>query len=94
MRILLRDESFNRAIKRRCKNRPQLQTKVLEILCTLERDPFSSSLKTHKLQGDLKGLWACSVEYDFRIIFKFVSLDGEPEDAIVLIDVGTHDEVY
>jgi hypothetical protein len=44
MRVLLRDESFNRAIKRRCKNRPQLQAKVLEILCTLERDPFSSSL--------------------------------------------------
>jgi addiction module RelE/StbE family toxin len=94
MRTLLRDESFNRAIKRRCKNRPKLREKVLATLSTLELDPFDPSLKTHKLQGDLKDLWACSVEYDFRIVFKFLQLEGELEEAIVLIDAGTHDEVY
>jgi mRNA-degrading endonuclease YafQ of YafQ-DinJ toxin-antitoxin module len=47
-----------------------------------------------KLQGELKDLWACSVEYDFRIIFYFQPLEDEVEDAIVLVDVGTHDEVY
>jgi addiction module RelE/StbE family toxin len=94
MRTLLVDASFRRALKGRCKNRPQLQAQVLETLSLLEVDPFAPSLKTHKLQGDLKGLWSCSVEHDLRIIFRFHKLDDEEEESIVLIDSGTHDEVY
>jgi addiction module RelE/StbE family toxin len=94
MRTLLFDESFRRALKKRAKNRPDLQAKISEVLSLLEIDPFSPSLKTHKLQGELKGLWACSVEYDCRIVFQFEKFDGETEEAIVLIDVGSHDEVY
>ncbi|MEO0013177.1 MAG: hypothetical protein RLZZ535_1566 [Cyanobacteriota bacterium] len=94
MRVLIYDESFRRALKRRCKNRPQLQAKVLNTLSLLEIDPFSPTLKTHKLQGELKDLWSCSVEYDFRIVFYFQKLENEKEDAIVLVDIGTHDEVY
>ncbi len=103
MRVLIFDESFRRALKRRCKNRPQLQDKVLTILSLLEIDPFSPTLKTHKLQGELKDLWSCSVEYDFwscsveydfRIVFYFQKFEDMEEEAIVLVDVGTHDEVY
>jgi addiction module RelE/StbE family toxin len=94
MKTLIKDESFNRAVKRRCKNRPQLQEKVLATLSMLELDPFHPSLRTHKLQGELKEFWACSVEYDFRIVFQFCQLEGEAEESIVLVDVGTHDEVY
>jgi addiction module RelE/StbE family toxin len=94
MRVLIYDESFRRALKRRCKNRPQLQAKVLNTLSLLEIDPFSPTLKTHKLQGELKDLWSCSVEYNFRIVFYFQKLENEKEDAIVLVDIGTHDEVY
>lgn len=94
MRVLIFDESFRRVLKRRCKNRPELQAKVLTTLSLLEIDPFSPTLKTHKLQGELKDLWSCSVEYDFRIIFYFQKLEDEEEEAIVLVDAGTHDEVY
>lgn len=92
MRTLVYDESFRRAVKKRTKNRPELREKVSEVLSMLEIDPFTPALKTHKLQGELKGLWACWVEYDCRIVFRFEALEGE--EAIVLIDVGTHDEVY
>lgn len=94
MRTLLFDESFRRALRKRGKKRPELRAKVTEVLSLLEIDPFTPSLKTHKLQGELKGLWACSVEYDCRIVFRFEALDGEEEEAIVLIDIGNHDEVY
>ncbi|MBD2196142.1 MULTISPECIES: type II toxin-antitoxin system RelE/ParE family toxin [Calothrix] len=94
MRALIFDESFRRALKRRCKNRPQLQAKVFTTLSLLEIDPFSPSLKTHKLQGELKDLWSCAVEYDFRIVFYFQKFEDMEEEAIVLVDVGTHDEVY
>jgi mRNA-degrading endonuclease YafQ of YafQ-DinJ toxin-antitoxin module len=49
-------------------------------------------LVTHKLSGDLAGVWACSAGYDLRIVFEFV--DQEGTEAILLLTVGTHDEVY
>lgn len=94
MRTLIYDESFRRALRKRTKNRPELRDKVADVLSLLESDPFTPSLKTHKLQGELKGLWACSVEYDCRIVFRFEVLEEETEEAIVLIDIGSHDEVY
>jgi addiction module RelE/StbE family toxin len=94
MRVLISSEGFKRAFKRRCKNRPQLQAKVRKTLAFLESDPFSPPLKTHKLEGKLKDYWACSVEYDFRIVFQFCLLEDELEEAILLVDIGTHDEVY
>ena len=51
-------------------------------------------LKTHKLSGWLKGLWACSVEYDCRIVFALEPDPDTGDDMIVLIDLGSHDEVY
>ncbi|WP_274381954.1 hypothetical protein [Myxacorys almedinensis] len=38
--------------------------------------------------------WACSVEYDCRIVFDFVENPETGETEILLIDIGSHDEVY
>jgi len=53
------------------------------------KNAFDSRLRTHKLTGKLEGLWAFSVAYDCRIIFKFFN-----DNEILLIDIGGHDEVY
>lgn len=37
------------------------------------KNPFSPKLKTHKLTGRLKEYWAFSIDYQYRIIFSFVS---------------------
>ena len=55
-------------------------------------DAFHPQLKTHKLKGDLRGSWACSVAHDLRIVFELVQHDGA--EAILLQSIGTHDEVY
>ena len=60
-----------------------------ERLKTFVEDPFDPRLKAHKLTGMLAGLWSFSVTYDCRVIFKF-----HPDDTVVLIDIGQHDEVY
>jgi len=44
---------------------------------------------THKLSGKLRGLWAFSCDYDCRVIFKFIN-----KENVLLIDIGSHDEVY
>ncbi len=94
MRVVFWENSFRRALKRLLRKSPQLQQKVTEVLVLLESDPFTPSIKTHKLQGDLKELWSCSVEYDCRIIFAFEPLENSEEELIVLIDIGSHDDVY
>jgi addiction module RelE/StbE family toxin len=76
------------------KKNPQLQDRIFAVLELLGNDPFHPSLKSHKLAGHMEGLWSCSVAYDCRIIFD-ISEDGQLlEIVILLIDVGSHDEVY
>jgi mRNA interferase YafQ len=69
--ILTTDERFKRSFKRLLKKNSQLQDKILAVLELLGNDPFTPSLKSHKLTGQLQGLWSCSVAYDCRIIFAF-----------------------
>ena len=52
-------------------------------------NPFFPQLRIHKLSGKLVGQWAFSVDDDCRIVFEFVG-----KDQVLLIDVGSHDEVY
>jgi hypothetical protein len=49
-------------------------------------------LKAHKLSGELEEVWACSAGYNLRNLFEFVEHEGD--EAILLLTVGTHDEVY
>lgn len=74
------------------KKQPQSATSIQETLAALCDDPFQPNLKTHKLKGDLKDSYACSIGYDLRMIFKFVQY--EQEQAIFLESIGSHDEVY
>jgi len=94
MRKLVWDSSFRRAFKRRARSNPRLKESIFRTLEQLVNDPFHPSLKTHKLKGTLEGLWACWVEYDCRIIFLFEKDPEGGEDVIVLVDIGSHEEVY
>lgn len=94
MRTLVWDSSFRRAFRRVVRKNPQIEERIFEVLELLVADPFAPSLKAHKLRGELDGLWACWVEYDCRIVFTFARDTDSDEELIVLIDIGTHDEVY
>ncbi|MBW4516354.1 MAG: type II toxin-antitoxin system mRNA interferase toxin, RelE/StbE family [Timaviella obliquedivisa GSE-PSE-MK23-08B] len=94
MRTVIWEEGFRRAFKRLIKKQPSIQVKVITVLECLADNPFDPSLRTHKLKGELKDLWACTVEYDCRIIFSFQEIVGETESALMMIDIGRHDDVY
>ena len=94
MRRLVWDASFRRAFKQRTRRQPSLQALILDVLETPAENPFEPSLKTHKLHGQLEGLWACWVEYDCRIVFAFEPDPAGGDDLIVLADIGSHSEVY
>jgi mRNA interferase YafQ len=86
--------SFKRSFKKITKKNPQLKELIIEALLLLAEDPFTPSLKSHKLTGNLTGLWSCSVAYDCRIIFEFSEDNEAIEIFILLLNIGTHDEVY
>ena len=94
MKKLSWHESFRRAFKRQTKKNPALQERIFTVIEKLSENPFATELKSHKLSGQLKGLWACWVEYDCRIIFTFTEDPVTKEELIALIDLGSHDEVY
>lgn len=87
---LVKDENYQRKERKFFKKRPHLVDKYAEVLAKLKTDPYDTSLKTHKLKGELGEFYSCSLTYDYRIICVFLMQD----ETIVLIDIGSHDAVY
>ncbi len=69
---------------------PHLKIKSRERILLFEKDPFHPALKTHSLVNELDGFWAFSINYEYRIIFIF----HENNQDVILLNIGTHDEVY
>ena len=80
---------FKRSFRKITKKNPQLKNQIVNVLRLLADDPFTPSLKSHKLTGDLAGLWSCSVAYDCRIVFRFSEDEELLEMVIFLVDIGS-----
>lgn len=81
---------FIRSAERFAKFHPDLRARLASVLRDLEQDPFQPHLKLHNLSGKLKGIQAVSLTYDYRITLTVMVTEKE----IILLDVGSHDEVY
>ncbi len=81
---------FTRSAERFAKLHPDLRARFASVLRDLEQDPFQPHLKLHKLSGKLKGTQAVSLTYDYRITLTVMVTEKE----VILLDVGSHDEVY
>ena len=91
-RALLRSPAFARDLRSWLKTHHDSAKAIEAALDQLSADPMHPSLRTHKLRGPLAGCWACSAGYDLRIVFEFTKHQGA--EAILLLALGTHDEVY
>lgn len=81
---------FTRAARRFLRKHRDLADRFSEILGKLRANPFDPSLRLHPLLGDLEGLHAVSLTYAYRITL-YLHIE---ETRIVLVGIGTHDEVY
>ena len=59
--------------------------KITQKIDVFLEDPYQPALKTHKLTGKWKDYWAFSIEYNVRIMFKFVA-----NDKVEFINFGPH----
>lgn len=94
MRALVLSPKFKRAFRKFTRRHLHLQRQIEETLRQMQADVFAPALGTHKLSGELLGLRACSCGYDCRIVFAIEKDPKTGHEVIILVSVGTHDEVY
>ena len=94
MRPLRLTAKFKRSLRKFIKKNPGLRNRINQTLQQMEADVFSHSLGTHKLTGNLADLRACSCGYDCRIVFAIEKDTETNTESILLVDIGTHDDVY
>ncbi len=83
-------QSYERRARKFIKNHPELSSQYEKTLKLLEINPSHPSLRLHKLEGKLSDLYRVSINISYRISLEFYISD----DKIILINVGSHNEVY
>ncbi len=94
MRKLVLSPKFKRVFKKFVRRDAKLQKRIEDTLERMQANVFAANLGAHKLGGKLFGLWACSCGYDCRIVFSIEQDKETGQEVIILLDIGTHDEVY
>jgi mRNA interferase YafQ len=88
MKRIVPSKRFRRAFRRYVRRHPELRQRIEVVIEQMAVDVFAPVLETHLLKGKLEGFQSCSCGYDCRILFRI------EEEEIILLDIGTHDEVY
>ena len=83
-------EYFLRRARKFLKKHPDLKERFAQVVEDLRQDPFAPHLAFHYLGGKLKGVQAVSLTESYRIILTLEIADEE----IILLDIGSHDDVY
>ncbi|MBT0652860.1 type II toxin-antitoxin system RelE/ParE family toxin [Geomobilimonas luticola] len=90
MFVIITPEQFLRQARRFFKKHPDLKPRFAATVAALQEDPFQPHLALHPLAGKLAGCHAISLTYSYRITLTLLITEKE----IVLLDIGSHDEVY
>lgn len=85
MRIVT-DRKFDKNFK---KQPLKIKTEFKKRINLFIEDVNNPLLNTHKLSGKLKDLWSFNLSGDMRVIF-----DKSQKDVIILVDIGSHSELY
>lgn len=88
-KLIITDTYFKK-LKKFIKKHPQILERYAKTIKLLEIDPYHPSLRLHNLQGKLKEYQSISITIKYRLIIDFIIED----EKIILLDIGSHDEVY
>jgi len=62
-----------------------IQEKASQKVSIFKKYPFSKTLRTHKLSGKLSGHYAFSLDYNYRVIFKYID-----KSTVAFMHIGDH----
>jgi addiction module RelE/StbE family toxin len=83
-------EQFLRQARKFFRKHPDLKARFAKVIQDLQADPLQPHLAIHPLTGKLVGLHAVSLTHSYRITLTLLISEKE----IILLDIGSHDEVY
>ena len=63
----------------------KIKIKANEKEVVFRNNIFDKRLKTHKLKGQQKEIWAFWIDYSYRIKFVFIS-----NNEVLFLDIGSH----
>jgi mRNA-degrading endonuclease YafQ of YafQ-DinJ toxin-antitoxin module len=81
---------FDRRARKFLTKHLDLRPRLADTLAKLAADPFQPGLRLQALSGKLQGLQAVSLTHSYGITLTLQITEQE----ILLIDIGSHDEVY
>lgn len=84
----LYSSKFKSKLKLIARGNRELAMEIGEVVQLLLDDPNNPGLRVHKLSGDHDEHFSASVGENIRIIFYYMG------GNIVLVNIGTHEEVY
>ncbi|WP_221452741.1 type II toxin-antitoxin system YafQ family toxin [Mucilaginibacter sp. FT3.2] len=88
-------KAFEKSYQKFTAKNNALKNAIAKALGKLQSDACDPALRTHKLSGKLAAYLACSCGYDCRIIFVIDKDLTNPDlEIILLLDIGTHDDLY
>ncbi len=82
--------TFLRTLRKFLRRHADLEGIVADVLQQLQDDPHAPRLKLHALKGKHRNIQAVSLTYSYRIVLILRFTESE----IILLDIGSHDEVY
>ena len=91
MSTILYHSNFLKRYKKRIKSVPHLHQKFIRRIKIFSYSPSELILRDHALKGRLKGYRAFSITGNIRIIYRYVDKEKK---KVLLIDVGTHTQIY
>ena len=80
---------FKKSYKKRISNNPKLVLKTAQRINLFQENSDEPILRVHQLKGSKNNLRAFSITGDIRIVYMKIS-----EEHIILLDIGTHNQVY
>jgi len=83
-------KNYNKIAGKFLKSHPELKKQYAKSLELLSLNPYHPSLRLHKLQGNLSNLFSISINISYRITMEFLI----ENDQIILLNVGSHNQVY
>jgi len=81
-------KEFNTTVAKLCKKNKHFGQKINNILRILANFPNHPSLRLHKLRSTEYTSWSISVNTKTRILFVYKKY------GILLVKIGSHDQVY
>jgi mRNA-degrading endonuclease YafQ of YafQ-DinJ toxin-antitoxin module len=83
-------EQYEKRSHKFLRRHPELEKQYSRTLQILAANPFHPSLHLHALAGRLSRLHSVSINISYRVTLELLIDDQK----IVLVNIGSHDEVY